>query len=329
MKRINMLSLKSFLVLATLLSIFHSHADFYEPSSLPQPRPKSWFQLQQASFRLFNNSQSTGDYCSASLISNNGYVITALHCLETCLSEQGLLQSRNFSKVEGKLLWLDQPATEANPIHCPHLHTEASPGLSSAEVVFTGKGYADFSDSHIGDFTDEEFQKMQEIVSDVAILKFKSERKLPCVKASWEKPAVNEQLWSLSSPALTRRTKNNSDGVNQFASTGFVTDDVLKNPFVKGYVEQNESLLPRFSKLANEKVFLTSLDFYGGSSGAPIFNKNGEIVGVTSSVIGPTRNWAEKNYVPYASMVAPLSLIKTQFSEGPSEEFLKQAFDCR
>lgn len=237
--------------------------------------------------------------CTGTIISDEGHVLTAMHCFHGCLKS-----SRSFKvhKVENELrtdffVTVDQTKLPTCNMRYKKYSFEDNDDLQSeiiyadAKLVATGKGkillnpanpdidsIMDFHQSNEDAFNELRKYGVGRIIGDYAIFKSKAFAKKKCVKLNPAKEA--KELLSLSFPTYTwgRETGVNPNGRSMYASLGKISDDGLlksSSAFVDelkaNYTQDEINKAYTFE----EDIIWSDNDILGGASGSMTFNENG------------------------------------------------------
>ena len=279
--------MKYFIILLFILFAQVSHAKFYPVDTREISLPKNYQKISSASVHFMSDSS----FCSGTVVSSDGILLTAQHCFASCLLENGALKKQTIGSGERDFY------TEVNPNiagkRCRiSVFTDRSSGYpEEAEVIATG----------IGDSPDpttiyaDNFELYKELISrgigwgsgDFILLKVKSLKNKTCASVSTDELKAGDPVWAVSYPHKTERKDSyDADGWNKFVSLGKVTASALENehPSIRSWVQeyaQDPEFLQTVGLLYNLPYLINSdLDLVHGSSGSGIINSEGKLIGV-------------------------------------------------
>jgi hypothetical protein len=297
-------------------------AEFSDLKNVNDIPKETFLTVQQSSvrFQILGGSSCTGTW-----VSNDGLMLTALHCLESCLS-----YPENDGSRPIETSFVQYPQLELGfPFSLPirkFLKEKAysrvckvesgTYGISSnlgAQLVFTpAQGWIDPYAAKFLRKNDMAFlqklrsEKLSGIgdESDIALIKIApvdSNKPLflpeyfswpaNCTKVRFEKLIDDETIFSISYPAINRLNKV-SNYKPQFTD-GKVLKVADQSKPVSNFLEVN---------FPGNNFIVSTLDAESGSSGSGIFDIQGYIRGVTFLGLGPTTH-----YVSGRTVSLPLS----------------------
>lgn len=295
---------------------------FYPPAALPPKNvPQQLMRAAQASVRI----QMRMGSCSASIVSEDGYVLTAVHCIDRCLDHNGYVKiSRSFSPE-----YSIHESTNQKPenLHCNVNLVEH--GLYNPKVVFIGRGFAEFDDREIMNIPEQDLEKMVRIEDDFAILKYETHSKLPCIPVSLEEVKTGEPVWAIGFPGRTSRPDGwESNGSNQYASYGSIYSDITSNQY---YREQNfgPEMIARLQKFYGVSwQFVSNMDIYSGNSGSMAINSRGELVGVNVAGAVPDGSIVRDRYVDGTAISTRFTSLYEETRAALGQEEVSRIFSC-
>ena len=227
--------------------------------------------------------------CTGVFISNQGHFLTALHCLEKI----DLFKSESWNEVGLTLRSFDPKLAARNPFQV-RFFENGKPGAQVAvQVAGAGLGYST-SFSHVKARGVDSKRYLEAIesgigpVNDFVVLKLPLSG-TPCVAVG---PAAVPGLWvwSLTYPSQTERKDGyDSAGHRELYTEGKVTRGVAENQaFIQAIATlsgelRRDMLELHHGSLDREGTFASTLDAVAGSSGSPVFNHDGLLVGVVNS----------------------------------------------
>lgn len=259
-----------------------------------------------------------GSTCSAVILSKDGYVATAAHCIDDCI-----LTTYN-SKPDLKLSWirkasLDSPMEElSHKTDMPPRPTifevlefhERVPAqlkcseyvqttwtlwdydLQNPEIVWLGRGVLTDDEKSLIHVSDAEFDRIKDINQDIAILKYHRKGgagEVPCIPVAKVNAPKDSATWAIGFPV--RGPGHVYDGYHKLVSLGRVRDSIEVDPVLKGYAgdmsAQDADVMWKQQKALwnRDSLFLTSLDAAHGNSGGSIVNEKGELVAILTDIM--------------------------------------------
>lgn len=239
--------------------------------------PQNLARAEAASIKIESNS----GHCSASFISPDGYVLTAAHCVRTCL------------KAAGKVM------TYSGNGYGYNLYTDSTPDVTckgsgnmvieefeatQPKVVFTGNGYAEFDDSQAMKIPNTDWESMKNAQGDFAILKYTLKKAATCIPIDTKfEFAQGAPVWAVGYPGGNSRPSGyGSNGSDEYKSYGYIESDISKNQY---YLENNFGLdlIARNNEFYSRGgQFISNMDIYPGNSGSMSINKDGSLIGVNN-----------------------------------------------
>lgn len=200
-----------------------------------------------------------GSRCSASYISDQGHMLTATHCLEGCFRSKRIrAPQRNLQCIldiggkKTKVRVLMMSVCEASQVIKESLTgKETCPDEADVAVVLPDSPPASFA----------------------------------CLGISTTVANTGDAVMALGHPGYTNRPGGgNSDGAGMYASYG----KVIQQDYCT-VTEGNTTRTHPLGGIENTRdhFIQTTVDVVPGSSGGPLINQRGEIVGVTSFITAP------------------------------------------
>lgn len=159
---------------------------------------------------------------------------------------------------------------------------------------------------------------------DIIELKYRNSRaldRLTSAPLATRQPARGESVFALGFPGETRRGSKDSKGTEMMLSQGeIVRTDVCKHTDLDG-VEHDIPLPVKPSM----RVLQTTVDVIGRSSGSPLFNSRGEVVGLASGIFHQKQN--NRSYCAGATFFSNVQALRvTPFVDVRSSWFRRVGF---
>lgn len=249
---------------------------FYRPSKVPRPSAHEK-QALAALVRL----EGSVSHCSGTRISRAGHILTAAHCVKDSLDKASRSDLSDLELVE-----LDQTVNRYQKQEIAFTVEKRA-----AYLLYAGKGFilGDRNPSDISKMAgdaplSERFQALT--VGDWAILITNGGKMGSCLETSAQIIPDGEPLWAFGYPASAQRSNHqNSYGKAVYIAYGEAVRDVKKSEF---YAQLNlasqEVYRPIFQSVVDSgDLILSNMDSYGGYSGGPVINSQGELVGVRNT----------------------------------------------
>ncbi len=305
------LSLKSvpfailFFLFAFILALFSPDAiadagqgGFYPLSQL-NPRPEMAETVFASTRRL---SMEAGVSCSSAIVSNDGYLLTALHCLPRCLEDainkKNSQDARAFTRPGFTgIEILDQASFVKN---CPAdlVPFISDPDVQQVRLVWVGHGRALIDEAFLAThpLPSLDISRSADQIDDYAILKidYVKNGDHPCM-ALGPLPAAGAPVWNVGYPSWTLRPgRRGATGAELVASSGQALAGASMDPFLQGIA----------STLSDPKAFWdamgliygrpdllrTDADSYFTNSGGSQVNQAGQLIAVLSSITKATQD---------------------------------------
>lgn len=331
---------------------------FWPPAQLPHNhRPLNYERVVRSSISVAGEELAQLQlFCSATVVSNEGHILSARHCFDSCLRDLGAISNQsNYGKV--RVINIDLQKAIGG-ICTFQINKDAK---VEAEIVAVSPGRIIKSAS--GDLDPETPNESTqywrdvknhvppnyEFSSDFIILKPTTQQKLPCSPAEFSKPRLKGNfIWAVGMPKKTKRTNRlNSDGQNQFVSTGPYCgverqdEDFLLLKARYGlnasplrdmlkYVGLGELIETLHNSLEpSTGTFYHSATVISGNSGGGLFDEDGKLVGITVATLpSPYGRSLEKYFLTCSSRGLSIERIYNLIEAQRGSEIAKATFNC-
>lgn len=285
--------MNNLIFLSIIFSFSLSQAAFYSPENLPQ-KPQNLDRFYNASTYIgYNNT----DHSTGVAISNDGYILLNLHSMRDCLSSVTNSYFEDFidraESPDGVYdLWVSKKQNFKN-LTCKN-YTSWYEELYQGDptVIWIGRGKGSFEESEILNIPPDIIKSIATNADDFAILKYNLHGKTaPCVPLAKKEMIAGDSVWSSGYPAQTFRQEGfNSDGVHKFLATGKLRASIHEDPYLKQNFTSEQQWKLESEIYDQSRFLLTDLDTFNGSSGSPIVNKDGELMGIVFANIMPSKD---------------------------------------
>jgi hypothetical protein len=281
--------------------------------------------------------------CSHTWVSNDGYLLTALHCIEGCIVGAGEYDGSHYHRFAYKEIeiagtkYYSHPFTvyEVNESRLKDLRCLLNEGakgkkpLEARIIAIGAKGW-------IPDHAREEFKTRYPLLfektrqegyvgigdyGDFALLKVEPTSETSTIENAFDyfsyppqclpidsgATRLNEQVWSLSFPNVSARP-NHKELVFQPVATGGRVFSKTNHPL---YSAEDLSNI-------DEHFLFSSTDSEIGSSGSSLVNSQGKITGLLAMSVS-----VRDRYTSGSSLFLPASYIIQHFRSTLGDEFVR------
>ena len=319
--------MKSFLIVILIIFTSIARSAFYNSDQLPN-KPQKLKNAINSTFYL--NVDASDNHCTAFAISNNGYVLTNLHCLRSCFANGSEYYSADYYKKTEDLgvfdLWEVKSNYPKNQICRNYTSFDNNKYFTEPQIVTLGAGKGSFEEKELSQIPKAIFNKIIKVSEDYAILKYDQVIAEPCIKISKAVKIQNENLWLIGYPKKSDRHDGfDSDGLHQYVSTGFRRKSIKEDPYLKSIFSKNKEWNLESSMYDQKRFILSDLDVLGGNSGGPIINSEGELVALLfAKVISNTDKQEQTTAIGLRADEIYKSVLKKLGHKKTSE-----IFNCR
>ncbi|HLE01315.1 MAG TPA: serine protease [Bdellovibrionota bacterium] len=321
----NKLRLAVTVAITCFCSLATADEGFYNWTELkPENTPANADRLARASIFIT-------PHCSGVVISPDGYVLTALHCVESCFSkldgtlDQGLAAVEQDDEPRPFYYIFSVQNQRPEKVVCSKLSSPGL-GLSNPRLVATGRGYAYFDDSKAMQFSQSLFDRFVSTQDDFALLKFETELPLTCVKPASRPASTGDRIWAIGYPrATTRSNGHGSDGKSQLVSYGTVYDGLEHNT---AYRSLPPAVYARLREFNGTQNIISGMDIFIGNSGSMAANESGELVGINVAGAVLELDEARRRYFDGSAVTLRIEHIQSEL-QRVAPGLGKEAFGCR
>ena len=263
-------------------------------------------------------------YCTVSPISNDGYMLTALHCVRSCLEAAKLSEAANNPFIGLQELFVSTHSKAVNTF-CKDISIPAL-GIKGVTVVETGSALAQFDAHFVSGFP----QLYQELKSrgfdrranDYAILKVNPGRALACWPLAATAAPAATAVWALGYPLPEDITKQKP---TLQASAGRIYGSALESrAYAAAPTPEDQAYLT--AVYSEDGVLYSSASNQFGQSGGPVISADGSVVGVVSGFTNVTLKDNSEIHELVASSSA--SILKTM-TPALAATLLQKSAACR
>jgi hypothetical protein len=305
------------------LSLFLSFSAYSEEGFFKDPSENShWgsFSAQNFYHSVVKLESEEGSICTGSFVSNDGYMLTAGHCLQTCLKDLSGTKNLNSGNLYDINLY-DQSLLKGSVCE---LRVKQL-GFKRAKIVFIGSGTAGFEDDHIDGISKEVRSKLSHLL-DFALIKFETKTKTKCLNVATDKIMKGDEVMSIGHPGRADRKANSSNGISKYFGFGEISDSLMDNELYKEKGFSTEKILMLEEAYNLDHYFVTSADLVPGYSGGPTLNLKGEIIGVNTNVASFI-DYTER-YVANSAIILRATTIQKELEKFFVPDQMKSFFSC-
>ncbi len=258
-------------------------------------------------------------YCTVTPITNDGYMLTALHCLRTCLSEIGAGESASSPSI-GLFDIFVSKISRSGGIACPNLSVPAL-GIKGVTVVATGSALTQYDSNFMFNYTtyynELKTAGFATLRNDFAILKVSPRAPLKCLPLAPNGAAAGATVYAVGYPL----PDNEKVKPTLQVSGGRVYAGAQDS---KMFAAANEKERTYLSALYSEPGVLYSSAFTQfGQSGGPVITADGSIVGVVSGYTATGK--PEVHELVAVSSTSFLSALPAPLAQ----ELVRKSASCR
>ncbi len=300
-------------------------SEFQDPQSVDVAhRPATFDKTLRATFQL------NGD-CSATFVSNQGHILTALHCLHMVwpgdsFPEMGVFIAKLPEQMIGRkiLVAMSRDGEKESDIE--------------VTLVAAGKGHFKGGISPIQAFLGnaEKYLDLMEqkygTAEDYLILKTDLQN-TPCLPVASKSLAVGDFVWSLAFPGRDEDIKGRPLWTGQHGAftSGYITRGIVDNESLTDVLagrspEYQQTYLNVVGAGENSDMVTSSMDNLPGASGGSWLNEKGEIVAVGNSLM--SFRSPKKGYVYGMAQGAEIQSVIGKLKTKLGEEAVSQIFSC-
>lgn len=281
------------------------------PSELVQSAPPGRFvladpgnpfaKLNEAVFSF--RSDETGGACTASKISASGDALTAFHCLKECLIENGWFDQQEDSVLDsGEKIRTFRQTQPTKPIWCRTMNPSASVQVMAGPKCISYVLSAEGKLARVSESGPNNCDKSR----DALIVRFPTIvlASFQCAPLSLRfapLPETKVSVFSIGFPA--KSNAQHSDGIHLYRSYG----QLMHQNACELRREDGSSVHSAYPFQVGAMVLQSSITALHRSSGSPLLNDHGEVVGVVSGIYSPLQN--SKNYCAGGVFSSRLQLL--------------------
>lgn len=333
-----------------------SHAEFYQPDDVGNP----WGKIIRSEKKSVVKFEVLGaGRCSGVKISNQGHVLTAMHCFESCLRAKAfynVLNIENEMRTDYYAI-IDQTRLPICDIRFKDYAFDINddfinePKIGEAKVLATGVGKIllnptnpnidsifDFYSANKKTLTELRNVGVGRIIGDFVVFQSDSFISNDCSQVVKDQSIKSpRELLSISFPNYTfsRSSGVNPNGRSQYVSLGKVSDNGILSSsslFVKSLLDENEKEDVRLAYThknyaGNDDIIWANYDALSGSSGSPTFTMEAKVFSLTTFNICDQFS-ARHQGCQFSSGGVRISKIVNDLKFNFSQEKINSFFEC-
>lgn|GEM_PF-1371584 len=318
------------LVLAALASAPASaqlqKTKFYLPENLPK-RPAEFERAYAATVDL--EIPNEGRICSAAVVSDDGYLLTDLHCVLHCLEDKGWLKDGRATREKGEgyeIVRIREDFRAPKDMSCENLvWDEAGVRADNPRVVLLGKAKANFSEEKADILSESAVQAVRENMKDFALLKFELPHPVACLPAAAASPAAGQAVWGIGFPSFTMRYDGyDSSGYKKHISPGIVRKSIREDPYLRGLILDPARWSVIDCIYADPDLLLSDIDLMEGNSGGPLVDASGRLAGLTWGSVAHDG----KKELHATALGLRIEALRREIAAGLGEDKAREIFSC-
>lgn len=244
-------------------------------------RPTAFDKVRNATFQI-------NESCTATFVSNEGHVLTAMHCLKARM----VMPSERFNDMKFTLYKLEKEMIGMK-VNLSMSFDRKKETDVTATIFGGGKGFVTgiepikafkANPNKYLDLMEEKYGAAE----DYVILKLDLEN-TPCLPVATEPVAVGDPVWSINFPWRDAGVQGRPSwtGTGAAFSSGQITNSLLDNTSLAELLEgasaeYQQAFVNVEGAMNNADTLTASVDTLTGASGGALLNEQGEIVGIFS-----------------------------------------------
>lgn len=288
--------------------------------------------------------------CGAVILSKEGHVATAMHCLKNCLFNPKTKEPKLKMNQQKKGSYYSSYEIKAGEqIHCSidfkrdnlaifpaSEFVNQQYSLGDPKVLWAGKGEHWHNEPLVADLTQKEFDSFKELTEDIAILKYEDVQfyneettQTPCIQVEEARMDPGDPVWNIGYPHANDRLHYR--GWGSVYSMGFIRADIKEDPIYKKYAsqmskEKREIFWEREMEIWNqEHILLHTTDAFRGNSGGATVSENGQLLGI---VFGITKS-SKTVYQEATTLSYDARALKRRVRDDLGQKAADEIFNCK